>query len=49
MIGKLLGHKDAATTAKYAHLLADPVRAVADAAGEAIQTWGANGNGEVER
>jgi len=32
MIGKLLGHLDASTTAKYAHLLDDPVRKAADAA-----------------
>ncbi len=29
MIGKLLGHAQAATTAKYAHLAADPVKAAA--------------------
>ena len=39
MIGKLLGHRDTATTAKYAHLLADPVRDVADAAGARITEW----------
>ena len=31
MIRNLLGHKMASTTAKYAHLLADPVQATADA------------------
>jgi integrase len=30
MIGKLLGHNQAATTQRYAHLAADPVRAAAD-------------------
>jgi integrase len=30
MIGKVLGHKQARTTEGYAHLAADPVRAVAD-------------------
>ena len=35
MIRNLLGHKDTTTTAKYAHLLEDPVQATADAtAGE---------------
>lgn len=30
LIGKLLGHRQAATTARYAHLSDDPVRAAAD-------------------
>jgi integrase len=30
MVGKVLGHKQARTTEAYAHLAADPVRAVAD-------------------
>jgi integrase len=30
MIGKLLGHTQVATTARYAHLAADPVKAAAD-------------------
>jgi hypothetical protein len=34
MIRSLLGHKDTKTTAKYAHLLADPVQATADATAE---------------
>ena len=30
LIGKLLGHTQAATTARYAHLSADPLRAAAE-------------------
>jgi integrase len=30
ILGKLLGHNDATTTQRYAHLAADPLRAVAD-------------------
>lgn len=33
MIGRLLGHTQAATTARYAHLAQDPVRVAADAIG----------------
>jgi integrase len=36
MIGALLGHRQAATTLRYAHLSADPMRAAADAIGERI-------------
>jgi integrase len=36
MIGALLGHKHATTTARYAHLSADPVRAANEAIGERI-------------
>jgi integrase len=36
MIGKLLGHTQAATTQRYAHLAADPVRAAADLVGAEI-------------
>lgn len=36
MIGKLLGHTQAATTERYAHLAADPVRAANEAIGERI-------------
>ena len=36
MIGKLLGHSHAATTERYAHLSADPVRAANEAIGERI-------------
>jgi hypothetical protein len=30
LVGKVLGHSQAATTQRYAHLKLDPVRAVAD-------------------
>ena len=36
MIGKLLGHTQVATTARYAHLAADPVKAAADHVSAAI-------------
>lgn len=39
IIGKLLGHRESATTAKYAHLLDDPVKAAADAASGQIAAW----------
>jgi integrase len=41
MIGKLLGHTQVATTARYAHLAADPVKAAADrVAGEIANSIG---------
>ena len=36
VIGALLGHKHAATTARYAHLSADPIRAANEAIGARI-------------
>jgi len=36
IIGALLGHKHATTTARYAHLSADPLRAANDAVGARI-------------
>lgn len=36
MIGKLLGHSQVQTTARYAHLAADPVRAASERVGNAI-------------
>lgn len=36
IIGKMLGHSKAATTAPYAHLADDPVKAASDAVGERI-------------
>lgn len=48
MIGKLLGHRDTATTAKYAHLLDDPVRAAADSAAGQLSAL-LSGSGKVVR
>jgi integrase len=39
MIRALLGHKDTSTTAKYAHLLDDPVKATADATAAQLAAW----------
>ena len=39
LIGKLLGHKDTSTTAKYAHLFDDPQRAAADSAATQLADW----------
>ena len=36
IIGALLGHKNAATTARYAHLASDPLRVANDAVGAKI-------------
>ena len=36
MIGKLLGHVEQRTTARYAHLAADPLREASDAIGARI-------------
>jgi len=38
VIGALLGHKHPSTTARYAHLAADPLRAADDAVGAKIAT-----------
>jgi len=37
MIGALLGHREVATTARYAHLSADPIRLAADQIGQEIE------------
>ena len=47
MIGKLLGHTQAATTARYAHLADDPVRAANEAIGEKIAAAMKGKSGEV--
>jgi integrase len=39
LIGKLLGHKNPRTTARYSHLFDDPVRATADATASQLATW----------
>lgn len=39
MIGKLLGHRDTATTAKYAHLFDDTVRTAADSTSTTLSEW----------
>ena len=36
MIGKLLGHSHVGTTARYAHLADDPVKAAADRISESV-------------
>jgi site-specific recombinase XerD len=36
IVGKILGHRQARTTAVYAHLAADPVQAAADRAARRI-------------
>ena len=48
IIGKLLGHKQAATTERYAHLDSDPLRIAADRIGATISAaMGGRKNGEV--
>jgi hypothetical protein len=40
LIGKLLGHTQPATTARYAHLGADPMRAASDLVGLLARSLG---------
>ncbi len=48
IIGRLLGHKQASTTERYAHLAADPAKAAADRTGTRIAAMlGGGGRGEV--
>lgn len=39
IIGKLLGHRESATTAKYAHFFDDPMKAAADSASGLLAAW----------
>jgi hypothetical protein len=48
VIGKMLGHSQPATTARYAHLADDPVKAASDAVGRHIAAaMGGGRSGEV--
>lgn len=47
VIGKLLGHSQPATTARYAHLADDPVKAASDAVGKHIAAAMAGGGSDV--
>lgn len=47
VLGKLLGHADAATTQRYAHLAADPLRAVADRISGQVAAALGGKNGEI--
>jgi integrase len=47
IIGRLLGHSKAATTEKYSHLAADPVRAANEAVGNQIEAMMRGLKGEV--
>jgi len=46
VIQKLLGHREARTTSRYAHLAADPVREAAEKLGSSIETALAGDGGE---
>ena len=45
VIGKMLGHSQPATTARYAHLADDPVKAASDSVGKHIAAAMDGGNG----
>jgi integrase len=47
LIGRLLGHTQAQTTARYAHLAADRVRQLNDSTGEALAAALAGKTGQV--
>jgi hypothetical protein len=48
VIGKLLGHSQPATTARYAHLADDPVKAASDTIGQRIAAaMDGNTSGEI--
>ena len=46
MIGKLLGHTQVQTTARYAHLAADPVKAAAERVTSNIASIVGNGQNQ---
>lgn len=48
LVGKVLGHQQASTTERYAHLADDPLRAVADRTSGHIAAAMRNGNGGAE-
>jgi hypothetical protein len=47
MTGKLLGHSQAQTTQRYAHLADDPIKAATERVGAAISGMMANKTGRV--
>ena len=47
LIGKLLGHQQVSTTARYAHLADDPVKAAADRISEAVDAAMSGNSAEV--
>lgn len=52
LVGKVLGHRQASTTERYAHLAPDPIKAVADRTAErlaAMMQAGAPDDGKVKR
>jgi integrase len=49
IIGKMLGHTQPATTARYAHLASDPVKAAAAAVAGKIAAAMAGGSGDTEK
>jgi hypothetical protein len=48
-IGKLLGHRHAGSTQRYAHLADDPVKAAADRVSEAMATQMAAKGAEIRQ
>jgi hypothetical protein len=47
IIGKMLGHSQPATTARYAHLASDPVKAAAAAVASKIAAAMSGGSGDT--
>ena len=48
LVGKVLGHQQARTTERYAHLADDPLKAVADKTAGRIAAAMRSGNGGAE-